>query len=100
MNITRSINKALQRLGALLTMTTLAACGGGSNDETGCPALVAIATAGVWLPGYRYRNIAASAAAPGQSATAEFSAAAPVTAEQQHREDEFPRRVRAEQHAR
>jgi hypothetical protein len=46
MNITRSINKALQRLGALLTMTTLAACGGGSNDETGCPALVAIATAG------------------------------------------------------
>jgi hypothetical protein len=33
MNITRSINKALQRLGALLTMTTLAACGGGSSDN-------------------------------------------------------------------
>jgi hypothetical protein len=34
MNITRSINKALQRLGALLTMTTLAACGGGSSDNS------------------------------------------------------------------
>ncbi len=48
MNITRSINKALQRLGALLTMTTLAACGGGSSDnDMECSALVAVLTAGL-----------------------------------------------------
>jgi hypothetical protein len=48
MNITRSINKALQRLGALLAMTTLAACGGGSSDdEMECSALVAVLTAGL-----------------------------------------------------
>lgn len=48
MNIKRRINKALQRLGALLAMTTLAACGGsGSEEETQCPALVAVMTAGL-----------------------------------------------------
>jgi hypothetical protein len=46
MNIRRSINKALQRLGALLAMATLAACGG-SEQETQCPALVAVMTAGL-----------------------------------------------------
>ena len=47
MHSTRSINKALQRLGALLAMTTLAAGGGGSEEETGCSAVVAIVTAGL-----------------------------------------------------
>lgn len=47
MHITRSINKALQRLGALLAMTTVAACGGGSEEETGCSAVVAVVTAGL-----------------------------------------------------
>ena len=48
MSITRSINKALQRLGALLAMTTLAACGGGGSDnEMECSALVAVLTAGL-----------------------------------------------------
>jgi hypothetical protein len=48
MNIKRSINKALQRLGALLAMATLAACGGsGSEEQTQCPALVAVMTAGL-----------------------------------------------------
>ena len=43
MNIKRRINKALQRFGTLLAMTTLAACGGsGSEEETQCPALVAV----------------------------------------------------------
>jgi hypothetical protein len=47
MHIRRSINKALRRLGALLTMTTLAACGGGSEEETGCSAVIAVVTAGL-----------------------------------------------------
>ncbi len=45
MNTTRSIIRPLHRLGALLAMTTLAACGGG-EEETQCPALVAVVTMG------------------------------------------------------
>ncbi len=45
MNNTRSITGTLQRLGALLALTSLAACGG-TEEETGCPALVAVVTAG------------------------------------------------------
>ena len=45
MNIARSIIRTLHRLGALLAMTTLAACGGG-EEETQCPALVAVVTMG------------------------------------------------------
>ena len=45
MNITQSIRRALQRLGAILAMTTLAACGG-SEEETQCSALIAVATVG------------------------------------------------------
>jgi hypothetical protein len=45
MNITQTIRRALQRLGAILAMTTLAACGG-SEEETQCSALIAVATAG------------------------------------------------------
>lgn len=45
MNIMQSIRRALQRLGAILAMTTLAACGG-SEEETQCSALIAVATAG------------------------------------------------------
>ena len=46
MNATRSIGRALQRLGAFAAMTTLAACGGGGEGETQCPTVVAIVTAG------------------------------------------------------
>ena len=46
MNITRSISRALQRLGAFLAMTTLAACGG-SEEEMQCSQLVAVLTAGL-----------------------------------------------------
>ena len=48
MHISRSINQALQRLSALLAMTTLAACGGsGAEEQSQCPALVAVMTAGL-----------------------------------------------------
>ena len=46
----RSIKKALQRLGALLAMTTLAACGGGSSEEqaaSDCPLVIGVITAGL-----------------------------------------------------
>lgn len=45
MNIIRSTSRALQRLGAFLAMTTLAACGG-SADDTQCAPVVAIVTLG------------------------------------------------------
>lgn len=47
MNITRSISRALQRLGAFLTMAALAACGGGSEDEMQCSQVVAVLTMGL-----------------------------------------------------
>ena len=48
MNITRSISRALQRIGAFLTMAALTACGGGSSeDETQCSAVVAVLTMGL-----------------------------------------------------
>ena len=47
MNIMQSFNRALQRIAALLAMTTLAACGGGSEDESQCSAVVAVVTAGL-----------------------------------------------------
>ena len=46
MNITQTIKRSAQRLGAFLAMSTLAACGGGGG-ETQCPALLAVATAGL-----------------------------------------------------
>jgi len=45
MNIIRLISRALQRLGAFLAMTTLAACGG-SAEDTQCAPVVAIVTLG------------------------------------------------------
>lgn len=47
MNILKSIVRSLHRLGAFLAITTLAACGGGSEDETQCPAVVAVLTMGL-----------------------------------------------------
>lgn len=47
MKIARSINRALQRVATLLAMTTLAACGGGSEDESQCLQVVAVLTAGL-----------------------------------------------------
>ena len=48
MNITHTFKKATQWLGAFLAMSTLAACGGGSEEEEpDCPALVVAMTAGL-----------------------------------------------------
>lgn len=46
MHTKRSAGRIFQRLGALLAMTTLAACGG-SAEEPPCPQLVAVLTAGL-----------------------------------------------------
>ena len=45
MNTARTIVRILQKLGAILAMTTLAACGGG-EEESQCPELVAVVTMG------------------------------------------------------
>jgi hypothetical protein len=87
MNITRSINKALQRLGALLTMTTLAACGGGSSDNG--PGRRSYGRVG--LPRHGNGNFAASPAATGQPTAGESSATSSAPARQQRRANELPR---------
>ena len=47
MKIKQGMVRSLQRLAAFLAISSLAACGGSSEDETQCPAVVAVLTMGL-----------------------------------------------------